>query len=1074
ALATTPVHFEHGPGVNVSANVNTPGGKTDFANSVEDLRAELDSINSVSMVVSWFGDDLRCDRCMLEPKVEQADFDGVEMPWTVSGLGRGDGRIVSRDADGRSVFGGTQSDQSVIEAIREIRAGGQEVMFYPFILMDILAGNGRSDPWTGGADQPNIPWRGRITLSQAPGQAGSPDLTASAASEVAAFFGAAAVGDFVVGTDRVGYSGPAEWSYRRFILHYAHLCALAGGVESFCIGSEMRSLSQIRDASGGFPAVDALISLAADVRTILGPDVRIGYAADWSEYFGYRPEDGSGDVLFHLDPLWADPNIDFIGIDNYMPLSDWRDGADHAEAAAGSIYALEYLKANVAGGEGYDWYYASETARDFQIRSTIEDTAHGEDWVFRYKDIRGWWENAHHDRIGGVRQSSPTAWIPESKPVWFTEYGCAAMDKATNQPNAFVDEKSSESRIPRYSNGLRDDVMQAQYLRAVHDYWRDPANNPVSGVFGAPMVDMEHAHVWAWDARPWPAFPARLDLWSDGVNYARGHWLNGRLGAQSLADVIREICELSGVRDIDTSGLHGSLRGYVIGDVGSARSAIQPLMLVFSVDAAEEDGLLRFANRHARPLREIGPDDLVWTGEEPGSREAQRQPEAETAGMVRISHIGADGSYEVGAAEAVFADEGAIGVSSSEFPIVLSRGEAQAVAERWLAESRVARESVALALPPSLIDLAAGDVVDLSGTGGDGLYRIDRIEDAGARRIEAVRVDGAVYAPADQIEDMGTVADFVAPVPVFPLFLDLPLMSGAEVPHAPHLAITATPWPGSVALYAAPQDAGYVLNDLISRGSVIGVTKTALFAAKPGRWDRGPGVDVGVFGGTLSSAAPDAVLNGANLAAIGSGTDDVWELFQFADATLTGADSYHLSTLLRGQAGSGAAMPASWPVGSLVVMLDGAPGQIDLPLAMRNLARHYRIGPAMRDLSDASYVHEVRAFQGIGLRPYAPCHLRAVAQLGGDTAFSWIRRTRIGGDDWEAPDVPLGETFEAYLVRVHHGGAVVREVQTAAPLWTYGAADMVTDGVSVPYALEVAQISEVFGPGSFARIDIDE
>ena len=28
----------------------------------------------------------------------------------------------------------------------------------------------------------------------------------------------------------------------------------------------------------------------------------IGYAADWSEHFGYQPADGSGDVFFHTLP----------------------------------------------------------------------------------------------------------------------------------------------------------------------------------------------------------------------------------------------------------------------------------------------------------------------------------------------------------------------------------------------------------------------------------------------------------------------------------------------------------------------------------------------------------------------------------------------------------------------------------------------------------------------------------------------------------------------------------------------------------------------------------------------------
>ena len=397
--------------------------------------------------------------------------------------------------------------QSVLQAIARMKANGLSVMFYPFILMDIQPGNGLSDPWTGALDQPAVPWRGRITLAKAPGRTGSSDKTAAAAAEVAAFFGEATAGDFRGSGHTVEYEGPAEWSYRRFVLHYAHLCALAGGVDAFCIGSEMRGLTHIRDSADGYPAVRALVELADEVRAILGPDTKIGYAADWSEYFGHQPGDGSGDVLYHLDPLWASPSIDFIGIDNYMPLSDWRDGTGHADAGAGSIYDLAYLKGNVAGGEGYDWYYADAEGRAAQERVPISDGAYGEDWVFRYKDLVSWWSNPHVNRLGGVKVAAPTAWQPRSKPIWFTELGCPAVNKGTNQPNVFHDPKSSESFFPYFSNGCRDDFIQHRYLQAMFAHWNDPANNPVSHVYGGRMVDMGRAHVWAWDARPWPDFP---------------------------------------------------------------------------------------------------------------------------------------------------------------------------------------------------------------------------------------------------------------------------------------------------------------------------------------------------------------------------------------------------------------------------------------------------------------------------------------------------------------------------------------------------------------------------------------
>ena len=45
---------------------------------------------------------------------------------------------------------------------------------------------------------------------------------------------------------------------------------------------------------------------------------------------------GGQDVGFPLDPLWASPAIDAIGVDYYPPLSDWRDAGDHADATIAS------------------------------------------------------------------------------------------------------------------------------------------------------------------------------------------------------------------------------------------------------------------------------------------------------------------------------------------------------------------------------------------------------------------------------------------------------------------------------------------------------------------------------------------------------------------------------------------------------------------------------------------------------------------------------------------------------------------------------------------------------------------
>ena len=1072
-LASRQVNYVKGQGRTWAANVNAPSGQPDLVDSLRALRRELPACEAASLVVSWFGDDLRCGQCSIRPKVLRRDVDGKNMPWNVAGVARSAAAVV-KEIDGRPVYGGTPADESVIEAIAHLKTTGKRVMFYPFILMDQLPGNGLPDPWSGAGDQPHLPWRGRITLDVAPGRDGSVDGTAQADAQVASFFGAARASDFTIGAGTVTYSGPQEWGLARFILHYAALCKAAGGVDSFCIGSEMRGLTQIRGASG-FPAVARLRTLAAEVRQILGPQTRIGYAADWSEYFGYQPSDGSGDRYFHLDPLWADDNIDFVGIDNYMPISDWRDGDRHLDAKSGarSIYDLGYLRANIEGGEGYDWYYASPEERDAQIRTPIEDAEHGEPWVWRYKDIRNWWSNPHHERIGGVRQPAPTAWVPGSKPIWFTELGCAAIDKGTNQPNKFVDPKSSESDLPRFSSGLRDDFIQIQYLKATLGYWADPQMNPVSEIYGGPMVDVSNAFVWAWDARPYPTFPNLRSQWSDGANYARGHWLNGRSGSRTLASVVTEICHGAGVTDIDVSGLYGVVRGYAVEDVSDARSALQPLMLRYGFDAVERDGMLVFRMREGRHPHDLELDQIAESPEIEGRVQYQREAEAEMAGRVRLRFVQSDSDHDLVSEEAVMPDDRTHSVAVNEMPLSMTRAEGRQTVERWLSEARVSRDTARFALPPSLLHLGAGDVVRLpsANAASKALYRIDRVEQADLQLVDAVRIEPAVYDRPDMEDDGGSAKPYAAPVPVLSYFLDLPLITGAEKPHAPYIAATADPWPGSVAVYASDRDEGYELRDVLSGQAVIGFTETQLPRAAAGVWDEGAPLRVRLIDGVLQSQSRAALLNGANLAAIGDGTAGNWELFQFADAQLQEPGVYNLSGRLRGQLGTDALMPDYWPVGSVCVLLDERIYQASLARTERRVERHFRIGPTTRGYDDESYTHRVETFDGNGLRPYAPVHLRA-RNSAGDDHLTWVRRTRIDGDDWSFLEVPLGEEAEAYLIRISAGGALVREEVVSAPAWTYTATMKSADGVTGSYGVEVAQLSASYGPGPAARLTV--
>ena len=311
---------------------------------------------------------------------------------------------------------------------------------------------------------------------------------------------------------------------------------------------------------------------------------------------------------------------------------------------------------------------------------------------------------------------------------------------------------------------------------------------------------------------------------------------------------------------------------------------------------------------------------------------------------------------------------------------------------------------------------------------------------------------------------------FNPPTPVTPLFMDLPLLTGEEIPHAPHVAMMAEPWPGSATVYSSDIDANYVLNKIVPARAPIGISETELAPCGAGLIDHGAGLVLKMRFGTMESVVDEAFLAGANLCAIGDGTPDGWELFQFRDAELIAPETYVLRHRLRGQLGTESVRREAWPVGSFVVRLDGTAVQISMAEGKRGLLRHYRVGPANRPLDDPAYQHGELAFDGIGLKPYSPAHLRAATEPGGDILYRWVRRTRIGGDRWETPDVPLSEEREQYLLRITQAGVVLREEMVDTAEWRYVSAAQAADGVSGDFELEVAQISASFGAGTFATL----
>jgi hypothetical protein len=1045
-----------GPGQSAPENRHVTHAPSDVEASLDELQSVCPNLERVAIVIAWFGSDLRAGQCEIRPGVDNAAKMTHGATWSVAGVFRAGAYVVST-VEGRPAFGGTPSDASVIHLIAELKTRGFKITLYPFVMMDIPPGNTLADPWTAAAAQPPYPWRGRITCDPAPRQSGSPDGTSAAAAQIDAFF---------------GVGSPSAWRYRRMVLHYANLAASAGGVDAFLIGSELKSLTRVRSAPGVYPAVTRLAELAADVKAIVG-DTVVTYGADWTEYGAHVVDADASEVRFPLDALWASPAIDAVGIDYYAPLADWRDGGDHIDRAiAMTIHEQAYLAGNLRGGEAHDWFYADEAARTAQDRTAITDGL-GKPWIFRAKDMWNWWSNPHVERVGGVELSTPTAWTPESKPIWLAEVGCPAVDKGANQPSVFPDAKSSESGLPYYSNGARDDLIQRRFHEAVLTSF-DPAQgasaemNPPSSVYDGRMIDASAIHLWTWDARPYPAYPAAIDVWSDAPNWEKGHWLTGRLGAAPMADLVGVVLADARIGDCDTAALGDGPDGYVIDKPMSPRSAIEPLALAYAFDAAEDGAALRFRPRGGAPVAEFDEDGLVLP-EDGGPLRLVRAQETELPREVSLGFTDAEFDYRRAAVTSRRLVGASARASHADLAIVTNDGEAERRAEIWLQDLWAGRESAEFALPPSALALAPGDVIGVTARGRRRLIEIRDVTDTEGRRIRARSIDPEVFDLPLAPPRRNALLPPPAVGPVHALLLDLPTLQGEEPPVLTRAAVFADPWPGPVAIWRSPDGLSFERVELALAPSIVGETLDDLPAGPASRLDHAHSVRVQLYGGALNSVSDAALFGGANAAAV-KRPDGAWEVLQFAGAELVGEGTYKLSRLLRGQAGSEWAMGQPLPAGAPFVVLDEHVVPVGRGLDALGRTMHLRIIAADRSHGDVAAVALEATPSATALRPLAPVHVRA-ARTGAGVVFTWVRRTRRGGDAWELAEVPLGEEREAYAFDVLDGAAVKRTLSTGLPSVLYAAADELADFGSVQstLAIRVAQLSATVGRGIAAE-----
>jgi hypothetical protein len=309
-------------------------------------------------------------------------------------------------------------------------------------------------------------------------------------------------------------------------------------------------------------------------------------------------------------------------------------------------------------------------------------------------------------------------------------------------------------------------------------------------------------------------------------------------------------------------------------------------------------------------------------------------------------------------------------------PAAMSHAVAHGLADAMLQDLWAGRETYSFALTGKALAMEPADIVDATTGSVTRTLLVTRIEDGAVRRIEARSIEPAILSSTPAAPRVITPRQALGKSPPEVLLLDLPLIAGGEPPFAPRVAAFARPWPGAISIALGTAESGFVARQAIDRAATMGELVAPLGPGPLGRWDEANQIEVRLYGGALASLPDAAVLNGGNIAAIGTG-ETGYEIVQFTTATMIDATTLRLAGLLRGQAGTADIGAEGHEAGARFVLLNGAVEPLLIGEAESGLSVIARCGAAGTVYDPDIFVDVPLTTARRGLKCLPPVHLRA-------------------------------------------------------------------------------------------------
>jgi hypothetical protein len=553
----------------------------------------------------------------------------------------------------------------------------------------------------------------------------------------------------------------------------------------------------------------------------------------------------------------------------------------------------------------------------------------------------------------------------------------------------------------------------------------------------------------------------------------KGSIVNGRIIPQdeNLSTIITKLCDRDGLdsSDIEVQDLSNiSVRGFIINSASTVRQYLGELAQAYQFEAIESEGKIKFKKiARGRPSMVIRREDLAareYSQSQPKRYLRTKVEELELPKKIALNYIAIEKDYAESVQYAVKSVADNEHTDSLNLGLVLTDGEAKAMAEKILYLAWSNRVSYQFSLLPKFSYLEPGDTVLLREDYGAVEVKISKI-DLGANLL--MEVEGTFYSssihkipllptspynpPPQQITSQGDTNLKI---------LDIPLVNDSDADIGVYVmgdgglpsASGGTNWRGASVYVSRDSGANWNEATFLSARSTFGICNTVLDP-------NATSLSVTINSGELETVSTSALDAGENTAVVGS------EIIRFTTATLTANRTYTLTGIQRGKRGTEWATSSHildepfYLVSDYIERIEGSFSDIGQTLQFKALTT----GQSLDEVNPVTIT-----FNGRSSKPYSPVNLISTKDAVGNISIAWDRRDRKGGDRSDYANLPLSEAYEKYEVDIYVGGIFRRTISTSSRSAYYSKEMQIADTGSIisQITVDVFQISGVVGRGN--------